>query len=81
MTTRYLVVIELDGSPGRDDERERKAFEDALQRGYEKANRVGYSELKVVRFKKIDALFMYRLDKVSELLDGLILREQGGVKS
>jgi hypothetical protein len=53
--SRYLVVIEVEGqSGGRDDERERAAFEAALQRGYEKANRAGYSELRVIRFEKLD---------------------------
>ena len=52
---RYLVVIEVEGQTGGlDDERERAAFEAALQRGYEKANRVGYSDLRVLRFEKLD---------------------------
>lgn len=55
MTSRYLVVIEVEGQTGgSDDERERAAFEAALQRGYEKANRVGYTELHVRHFEKLD---------------------------
>lgn len=52
--SRYLVVIEVKGQTGgTDEERERSAFEAALQRGYPKENRIGYTELSVLHFEKL----------------------------
>lgn len=59
----YLVVIELEGQEGgRDDERERAAFEAALDRAYPEQNRTGYTALRVRRFQKIDRYPIPELD-------------------
>ncbi len=55
--SRYLVVIELVGvTGGSSNERERAAFEAALQRAYPEQNRAGYSTLLVTHFEKLEDL-------------------------